>query len=156
MGSITTGIGLISGIDTAALIDSLITLESRGKFLLQERVVNLKAQQTALLDINARLLNFRGTVKSFRTDSIFRQALASVSNEDILTATASPGTAPGAYKFIVNNLVSTSQKLSRGFATRDASPLGLTSMGFEFGKGRFDSACFPLLGELFESCRGRR
>ena len=41
MGSITTGIGLISGIDTAALIDSLITLESRGKFLLQERVVNL-------------------------------------------------------------------------------------------------------------------
>ena len=31
MGTITTGIGLISGIDTASLIDSLIALESQGK-----------------------------------------------------------------------------------------------------------------------------
>jgi flagellar hook-associated protein 2 len=135
MGSITTGIGLISGIDTAALIDSLITLESQGKFNLQARIATLQAQRTAMLDVNARLLNFRGAVDSFRANSIFRAALATSSNEDVMTAVAANGTAPGSYSFIVNNLVSNSQKLSRGFATRDASPLGLSSMSFEFGQG---------------------
>ncbi|MCZ6834431.1 MAG: flagellar filament capping protein FliD [Planctomycetota bacterium] len=135
MGTITTGIGLISGIDTAGLIDSLIELESRGKLLIEQRVVNLRAQQTALLDINSRLANFRSAVDVFRNSSVFRKALASSSNEDILTANAGLGASPGTYKFIVQNLVSTSQKLSQGYATKDASPLGLTSMGFEFGQG---------------------
>ena len=41
MGSITTGIGLISGIDTASLIDSLINLESQGKFRIQDRIASI-------------------------------------------------------------------------------------------------------------------
>lgn len=135
MGSISTGIGLISGIDTASLVDQLIQLESRGKILVEQRVTNLRAQQTALLDINSRLLGFQSAVKIFRSQSIFRKALASSTNEDLLTAGAGPGTAPGTYKFIVQQLVSSSQKLSRGFATRDSTPLGLTSLGFEFGRG---------------------
>lgn len=139
MGTITTGIGLISGIDTASLIDSLIILESTGKFRLELRVTNLRAQQTALLDVNARLLNLSGNINSFRNESIFRKALAASTNEDIITAIAGVGTAPGTFKFIVNSLVSTSQKLSKGFATRDASPLGLTSLGFEFGNGAVGS-----------------
>ena len=63
----------------AGLIDSLIQLESRGKLLIEQRVVNLRAQQTAFLDINSRLSNFQSAVDTFRTDSIFRKALASSS-----------------------------------------------------------------------------
>jgi len=135
MGSISAGIGLISGIDTASLIDQLILLESRGKLLIQQRVTNLRAQQTALLDVNSRLLNFRSAVDAFRTNSIFRQALATSSNDEIISATAAAGASPGSFKFIVQSLVATSQKLSRGYASRDAAPLGLTSLGFEFGRG---------------------
>ncbi|MCH8342780.1 MAG: flagellar filament capping protein FliD [Planctomycetes bacterium] len=135
MGTITTGIGLISGIDTATLIDSLIALEARGKLGLQARLVSLQAQKTALLDINARLLNFKNIARSFRLDSIFKSALASSSNSDILTATASARSLPGTFTFIVKQLVATSQKLSAGFADTDTTPLGLTSLSFEFGKG---------------------
>ncbi len=89
MGSISTGIGLISGIDTASLIDSLITLESRGKVSLQTRLASLQTQQTALLDINSKLLALKSSAQAFRKDSIFRSNLATSSNEEILTAVAS-------------------------------------------------------------------
>lgn len=135
MGSITTGIGLISGIDTASLIDSLINLESRGKFRIQDRIASLRAQQTALLDINARLLNFSNAITTMRNDSVFRSTLATSSDELILTATTGKGTLPGSYKFIINSLVTNSQKLSQGFASTASTPLGLTSINFEFGRG---------------------
>ncbi len=35
----------------------------------------------------------------------------------------------------MKQLVATSQQLSRGFATRDLSPVGLSSLSFEFGRG---------------------
>ncbi|MCP3904959.1 MAG: flagellar filament capping protein FliD [Planctomycetes bacterium] len=136
MGSITTGIGLISGIDIASLIESLLTLESRRKFDLQDRVADLQAQQTALLDINARLLSFKSAASSFRVNSTFNAATATSSDEDVLTATASNSAQPGTYDFIVKRLVSTSQQLSRGFASSDSTPLGLDQLSFEFGNGR--------------------
>jgi flagellar hook-associated protein 2 len=136
MGSITTGVGLISGIDIASLIESLLTLESQRKFDLQDRVTSLQAQQTAMLDVNARLLSFKSAASAFRVNSTFDAAIASSSNEDVLTATASNTAQPGSYQFIVKRLVSTSQQLSRGFASSDSAPLGLDAMSFEFGNGR--------------------
>lgn len=135
MGSITTGIGLISGINTAQLIEGLLAIEARGKTNLQTRVATLQAQRTALMDINARLLNMKTASRAFRLDKIFQSTLASSSNEEILSATAAKNAQPGSFQFIVRQLVSTSQQLSRGFADRATTPLGLTSMSFEFGRG---------------------
>jgi flagellar hook-associated protein 2 len=139
MGSITTGIGLISGINTAQLIDSLIAIESRGKTTLQQRVATLQTQRTAMLDINARLLNMKNAAKAFRIDRIFQAALATSSNEDVLTATAARGAQPGTFQFIVKQLVATSQQLSHGFVDRDTTPLGLSSLSFEFGRGQLST-----------------
>ena len=97
MGTITAGIGLVSGLDTAALIESLITLESRPKFNLENQIAILQSQKTGILDINARLLNMMNASKTFRQDTIFKAALASSTNEDILTASAANGTAPGSF-----------------------------------------------------------
>lgn len=148
MGTITTGIGLVSGINTAQLIDQLIALESRGKTRLQQRVAELTAQQTAMLDINARLLNLKNAAHTFRFDKIFQSAVATSSNEDVLKATAGTSAQPGTFQFLVRRLVSTSQQISRGFADKTTTPLGLTSMSFEFGKGqlRTDRALADLNG----------
>ena len=135
MGTITTGIGLISGIDTASLISQLIALEARGKIPLQTKIASLQAKQFALLDINTRLLNLKTASKSFRADSIFKAALASSSNDEILTASAGKLAQPGTFTFIVKQLVTSSQKLSQGYADRNTTPLSLTSLSFEFGKG---------------------
>ena len=47
MGRISTGVGLVSGIDTKSIIDQLMTLESRPKTLLQSRVATATAQKNA-------------------------------------------------------------------------------------------------------------
>lgn len=136
MGTITTGIGLISGIDTATLIEQLLAIEGRGKLRLQQRIGSLQAQRTAMLDINARLLNMKGAALSFRKDKIFQSALATSSNESVLTATANAGALPGIYTFIIDRLVGTSQQMTRGFADTGATLTGLTQMTFELGGGR--------------------
>ncbi|MHC4990284.1 MAG: flagellar filament capping protein FliD [Planctomycetota bacterium] len=139
MGSLTTGIGLISGIDTASLIDALITLESGPKINLQNRLAVLQSQQTALMDISARLLNLKTTSAGLRANSVFQSALASSSDSEVLTAAATGAVQPGTYSFLVKQIVSNSQKVSRGFTDADTTPVGLTSLTFEFGHGKLST-----------------
>jgi flagellar hook-associated protein 2 len=148
MGTITTGTGLISGIDIATLIDAYLAIDEAGKTTLRQRITSLQAEQTALMDINARLLNFKTASRAFRINEIFQSALAASSNAEVLSATASTDAQPGSFKFIVKQLVSTSQQITRGYASSDADPLGLDSISFEFGHGRLsrDTAIEDLNG----------
>ncbi len=133
MGSITSGVGLVSGINSAQLIEQLLSFEARGKIPLQQKVATLTAQRTALLDVNARLLNLKNAAFKFRNDKVFQSSLATSSDETLLKATAGPSTPAGSYQFLVKRLASTSQSRTKGFSTADASPLGLDSLRFEFG-----------------------
>ncbi|MHC4946779.1 MAG: flagellar filament capping protein FliD [Planctomycetota bacterium] len=137
MGTITTGVGLISGIDTASLVESLLAIEGQGKARLEDRIASLQAQQTALLDINARLLNLKGSAGALSlTDNVFRSVLATSSDEEVLTATATSRALPGTFQFTVRQLAAASQQMTRGFADLDTTPVGLDSLSFEFGRGR--------------------
>ncbi len=139
MGGITTGIGLFSGIDTASLIDQLIASQSRPQILAQQRVIQLKSQQAAFLDINSRLNAFKTAAASFRVNNIFDTKSITSSNESILTTTASSSAVPGSYNFIVDRLVSTQQILTRGFPDLDNSVIGLSSLTFESEAARLDT-----------------
>ncbi|MCA9286086.1 MAG: flagellar filament capping protein FliD [Phycisphaerales bacterium] len=136
MGTITTGIGLISGINTAQLIDQLMGVEAQVKIPIQRKIAKTQASKTALLDVNARLLNLKNAGQKFRLQSIFRTASATSSVESILTALAGTEATPGNYSFIVKQLASTSQKLSKGFTDKSVTPLGLDALTFEFGAGK--------------------
>ncbi len=139
MGGITTGVGIFSGIDSASLIDQLISVQSRPKILAQQRVIQLKSQQSAFLDINSRLNNFKTAAAAFRVNNIFASRSVSSSNESVLTATAGSSAVPGSYNFIVDRLVSTQQMLTRGFADLDTSTIGLSSLSFESQAARLDN-----------------
>jgi len=139
MGGITTGVGLFSGIDSATLIDQLISLQSRPKILAQQRVIQLKSQQAAFLDINSRLDAFKTAAASFRVDNIFSTRSVTSSNDTVLTATANSAAVPGSYSFIVDRLVSTQQLLTRGFADSSTTAVGLSSLTFESQAARLDA-----------------
>ncbi len=139
MGGITTGIGLFSGIDSASLIDQLIASQSRPQILAQQRVIQLKSQQAAYLDINSRLNAFKTAAASFRVNNIFSGNSIASSNESILTATASSAAVPGSYNFVVDRLVTTQQLLTRGFADTNSSAIGLDSLTFESTAARLDA-----------------
>lgn len=138
MGSISTGVGLISGIDTASLIQQLIALDAQQKAPIFARLGNLTSSKTALMDINARLLNLKTASSSFRLDNVFRAAFAASGNESILTASAGTNAIPGTYEFTVKQLVSTSQSMSRGFSSSSLEPMGLEGISFEWGQGRLN------------------
>ena len=138
MGTISTGVGLISGIDTASLIQQLIALDARQKVPIFARIGSLTASKAALMDVNARLLNLKTASNAFRLDNVFRSAFASSGNESVLTATAGTSAIPGTYEFTVKQLVSSSQLMSRGFASATLEPMNLQEMSFEWGQGRLD------------------
>ena len=137
MGGISSG-GLISGIDTQALINSLIQVAARPRTLAQNRLLQLQSQQAAYLDLNTQLGSLRSAASAFRSQNVFRSKLATSSNDDVLSATASIGAQPGSYSFIVDRLVSSQQMLSRGFQDRDTSAIGAESFTFESILGRVD------------------
>lgn len=139
MSGITSGTGIFSGIDSASIIDQLIAVESRPKQLAAARVISLQQQRAAFLDINSRISALKTAAAKFRIDKVFDQKKATSSNESVLSAIAAIGAANGTYSFRVDRLVTTQQDLSRGFADRNSTGLGLTTMTFETAKARLDS-----------------
>ena len=148
MSGISSGVGLASGINTGQIIEQLLALDARAKIPLQTQISRIQTSKAAMLDVNARLLAVRSASTKFRVGRVFEQMAVNVGSSDVLTASAKPGTPPGNYNFTVSRLVSSSQVLSKGFASRDQTPLGLTAMRFEFG----DAAVSR--GALLNSLRG--
>lgn len=139
MSGITSSTGLISGIDSASIIQQLLQIDSRPKLLAQSRLAQLQQQQAAFLDVNGKLSALRTASTKLRTNKIFSSATATTSDSNVLTATASAGATPGSYSFLVDRTVSSQQLLSRGFADRSTSAPGLTSLTVEPAKARLDT-----------------
>ena len=105
MSSITSGVGIFSGINSEQLINQLLQLDARPKTIYQKRIRDISLQQTALLDVNTRLSSLKSASTKFNTSQIFKTATTASSNADVLTATATAGAAPGTYRFTVDRLV---------------------------------------------------
>ncbi len=138
MGGFTTGIGLFSGIDTGSLIDQLLSVASRPRQLVEQRMIQLQIKQSAYMDLNTALNSLRSASSVFRTGSIFDTKQANSSDPDVLVASASKSAAPGSYSFIVDRLVSTQQMLTRGFADYDVSGQNAGTWSFEPEEARLD------------------
>lgn len=136
--SITAGVGPFSGIDTASLIEQLLAASSGPKTLAQQRLAQLQTQQAAFLDLNSRLGTLKSAAAAFRTSKTFDTKQATSTNETVLTATAGSNAQNGSFNFIVDRLVSTRQLLTRGFADKDVSPVGLSELTVESHKARLD------------------
>ena len=135
MGTITSGIGLISGLDIQGLVTQLIAIEARPRNALISRVAALTVKQTALVSLQARILSIRLAAVNFNKDSIFQQKSALTSNEEILGVTATRFAVSGNYNFVVKRLAANHQLVSNGFSTR-TSQIGTGTLSFEIGQGQ--------------------
>lgn len=139
MSGISTGTGLISGIDTATLIDQLMAIEGRPRDLVQSRVEVLEAQKAAFLDVNARLFTLDLSATTFVDANSFGKKLATASNTAVLNASAASDAPIGTYQFTVDRLVSSQQFISRGYADSDTTEFGLaTTLRFDRVDARLD------------------
>lgn len=136
MGTVTTSVGLVSGLPTADIINQLLAIEARPVRLLESRITELQAERAAFLDVSARLLAIKNAIASLAKPSFFKSASATSSAPNILTASATEGAALGTFSFRVKSLVSNHQLLTRGFADADQTPVGGGTISIELGNGR--------------------
>ena len=140
MSGISSGIGLISGIDSASLIDQLMALERIPIDNLQKRVTAIDVQRTAFLELSARLLAVQNAVSGFSKPSFFNRFSANSTNNAVLTATADDGAVPSNIAFRVRSLVSTHALISRGFADGDTTAIGAGTLTIEVGNGKVNKS----------------
>jgi flagellar hook-associated protein 2 len=141
MGQITTGVGLVSGLDINGIVEQLIAIESRPRNLVQQRNEVIQSQQIAFQDINARLLALKGSADSISGSTSFAGTTSSSSDESVVSVSSGVGATPGTYQFTVGRLVAAQQSITRGFQDSNSTavaPSGGT-LTFDRGEARLDS-----------------
>ncbi len=144
MGQITSSIGLVSGINTADIIDQLIELETQPRLRVEAQNATLQEQQSAFAGISAQLLSLKLNANRLALDATHTATTSGSSNEAIATISSSAGTATGEYKLTVKQLSASQQLITRGFTddtTTPVAPSG-TTLTFEKGLSRLDSTTF--------------
>jgi flagellar hook-associated protein 2 len=148
MSGITTGIGLVSGLPIADIVDQLMGIEARPKQRVEFRNEQLKEQREVLKDINTKLLSLKLNAAKLTLPTGFKQTQATSSNESVLSITSGAAAVQGNYSFIVNRLVQAQQTITRGFAEANNTPVAPAggTLTFERGEARLDST--TLLSQL--------
>ena len=127
--------GLMSGLDTGALIDAIMAVERRSVTLLEARQARVNVQLEAFRALNTKLLAFQTAAQALSGSSAFRARAVSVSDESILTATAASGAATGTCAVTVQALARAHQIASQGYADTDTATLGTGTLQIQIGDG---------------------
>ena len=99
--------GLISGLDTNAIIEQLILLDRRPLIRLEEQVLLLEAQKESIKELRTELLNLRNLIKDLQFGLKFNQFEALSSTDTVLTGTLSgPNPTVGTFQIEVLQLAS--------------------------------------------------
>jgi len=85
------------------------------------------------------LLALKTSAASFNSKNIFKTSRATSSAPDKVGASAGTNAVPGVFNFQVNRLVSTQQRMSKGFTNKDVSGVGATTFTFESAKAQLDT-----------------
>src|SRR5438094_318205 len=139
MGRITSGIGLVSGINSQSIIDQLISLESAPKTLLQARIDAATRQKDAYNDLRTKLDDLKSVGATLTNPLTFQAATTASSDEHVLTATAANGAAVGTFQFQVARLVSAQQAVTAGFADPNQTKVGAGTLTISQGGGELNS-----------------
>lgn len=120
MGSISSGVGLVSGINSGQIIDQLISLDARPRTQLLGRIENNRRIKLAYADLQARLSGLQTSANTLVRPSTFLASTGTSSNADVLTASVSPSAAAGSYQFTVARTVTSQSLVSTGLADANA------------------------------------
>ncbi|HEY7725285.1 MAG TPA: flagellar filament capping protein FliD [Anaeromyxobacteraceae bacterium] len=112
-GTITAG-GLASGLDTGAIIESLVQIESGPLAKLKARQGAVKLQISALADIAARLAALKSATRSLADGGAL--ALSAASANTAFSAAPASSAVAGTYAVAVQRLATSARALSAAFA----------------------------------------
>jgi flagellar hook-associated protein 2 len=142
MGRITAGVGLISGLPTADLVDKLLSFEAQPVTDLQNQITAEKSKQAALLDLSTKLLALQNDTQALSSASVLSARQVASSNPSVVTGTASSKTPLASYLVTPIAQAQTQQLLSNGFS----DPSSLVGAGtITIKRGGFVNPATPLV-----------
>ncbi|MCA9084700.1 MAG: flagellar filament capping protein FliD [Planctomycetaceae bacterium] len=114
--------GLVSGLDTESIVNGLLEIQQTQLDRIQLKRSDVLAEKTAFNTLQAQLVTFRSSLASLARvqNSPFTKQSVSVSNEDVLSATASQNAASGIYRLTVNSVAKAHQVATQGFTDTEA------------------------------------
>jgi flagellar hook-associated protein 2 len=105
--------GLASGLDTSAMIDSLIQVERIPVQQLTSRKAEMQATDTAWQTINTKLSSLRSALEAIATGTdLDKLVTATSSNEAAMTASPSGAATPSTLSFTIDQLAANHQAAS--------------------------------------------
>jgi len=107
--------GLITGLDSATLIASLMQLERQPILRMEDRLTLLEEQQTAVRTLRTTLQTLRNTTQDFRFDNVFSAFQSTASKPEVLTSSVT-GSNPvtGSFAIDVIRLATATESVSSG------------------------------------------
>jgi len=138
MGAITSSVGLISGINTGAIISQLIAIDQQPVTQLQAQIATNTAQQSAYSGFATQLSQLQTVGQALELPTTFAASTATSSNTNALTATTTAGATNGSFQFQVAQLVTAQQSLSGGYAS-GSSLVGAGNITLTLGGGSLAS-----------------
>jgi flagellar hook-associated protein 2 len=134
MGRITSGVGLISGLNITEIVDQLIGIAAIPRDTLVTRTKDLQSQQTAIGALSAKLLSVQFEMGKLGGNALYNAKKSTSSDTSVLTATIINSTTAvnSNYSFTPVRTASAQQLVSQRFASKD-SVLGAQSFSFRTG-----------------------
>lgn len=124
MGTITTGVGLMSGLNIQDIVSKLMSIERVQVTHLEARVKTSTTERAALSDLSARVLAIKASLSPLKNNSFFQSNTATSSDTDILQVTANGTAQAGTFRLRVQQMATAQQLVSRGLAGPVRTPLG--------------------------------
>ena len=112
--------GIVSGIDTTGLIDSIVAASSGTKYALMDQLADYEEKQEKVAGIKNRLDDLSTAIKTMDEADEFPAHTATVNagtgDENALTAEVGESAVPGTYSIDVVSLAQSESEVSDGFA----------------------------------------
>jgi flagellar hook-associated protein 2 len=133
MSSITTSVGLYSGLDIAGITDQLIAAQRAPADRMESRIAGFQGVQLGLQALEANVLTVAGSISKLTEKTTFDAVKVTNTDNAQLTVSTTSNTATGSYSFQVLQVASAEQRLSKGFANSDQQTLGAGSITLSKG-----------------------
>ena len=136
--------GLASGLDTQAIIEALVAVESRPIRGMEARQKSLRSAKALFGDLDGLLDRLRGAADSVRKSSNFLDYKVSLDSETYLGATIGSNAQAGSWDVKVSALAQAKVSASNGKADKNATPYGVGSLLITVGTRTEEAPDRPL------------
>ena len=114
--------GLVSGLDTETIVEGLLDIQQTQLDRIKLKRADVLAEQATFASLEAQLVSFRASVSGLAklSNNPFERQTVNVSDDTVLTGTASSSATNGIYRLTVNSVAKAHQVASQGYADTDS------------------------------------